>query len=35
MRQKRLTDFTNLFLPQDFKKNDKAIVNYFEKNKHQ
>ena len=26
---KRLTDFTNLFSPNDFKKNDDIILNYF------
>ena len=26
---KRLTDFTNLFSPNDFKKNDDVILNYF------
>ena len=24
-----LTDFTNLFLPNDFKKNDDIVLNYF------
>ena len=26
---KNLTDFTNLFSPNNFKKNDDAILNYF------
>ena len=26
---KGLTDFTNLFSPKKFKKNDKVILNYF------
>ena len=28
---KRLTDFTNLFSPNSFKKNDDIILNYFQK----
>ena len=26
---KKLTDYTNLFFPYDFKKNDNIILNYF------
>ena len=26
---KKLTDYTNLFSPHDFKKNDNIILNYF------
>ena len=26
---KKLTDYTNLFFPHDFKKNDNIILNYF------
>ena len=28
-KDKTLTDFTNLFLSNDFKKNDDIILNYF------
>ena len=27
---KKLTDYTNLFSPHDFKKNDNIILSYFE-----
>ena len=27
---KKLTDFTNMFSPHDFEKNDSIILNYFE-----
>ena len=30
LKDKSLTDFTNLFSPNDFKKNDDIILNYFE-----
>ena len=29
LKGKSLTDFTNLFLPNNFKKNDDIILNYF------
>ena len=29
LKGKNLTDFTNLFSPNDFKKNDDIILNYF------
>ena len=29
---KNLTDFTNLFSPNDFKRNDNTILNYFMNN---
>ena len=29
LKNKSLTDFTNLFLPNDFIKNDDIILNYF------
>ena len=28
-KSKTLNDFTNLFSPHDFKKNDKIVLNYF------
>ena len=32
LKGKRLTDYTNLFLPNDFKRNDDTILNYFMNN---
>ena len=32
LNNKTLTDFTNLFSPWDFEKNDKIIKRYFYKN---
>ena len=29
LKGKSLTDFTNLFSPNDFKKNDDIVLNYF------
>ena len=29
LKDKNLTDFTNLFSPNDFKKDDDIILNYF------
>ena len=29
LADKKLTDFTNLFFPYDFDKNDQAILSYF------
>ena len=29
LANKKLTDFTSLFSPDDFKNNDKIILNYF------
>ena len=29
LAEKKLTDYTNLFFPYDFKKNDNIIINYF------
>ena len=29
LKGNKLTDFTNLFLPYDFEKNDDMILNYF------
>ena len=31
-KSKSLTEYTNLFLPNDFKKNDDTILNYFKNN---
>ena len=32
LAEKTLTEFTNLFLPNNFKKNDDIILNYFKSN---
>ena len=32
IKGKALTEYTNLFFPDDFKKNDDIILNYFIKN---
>ena len=32
LKGKSLTDFANLFSPNDFKKNDDVILNYFKSN---
>ena len=31
-KEKTLTEYTNLFLPNDFKRNDDTILNYFMNN---
>ena len=32
LKRKTLTEYTNFFLPNDFKKNDNVILNYFMSN---